>query len=59
MYNPAFNVRSERIEEIAANLKLVKREGDFCISSVWDICGLHVGRLALLWIAAESLELRT
>ena len=32
-----------------ADLKLVKREGDFCIGGVWDICGLHVG-----WVCRGS-----
>jgi hypothetical protein len=28
------------------NLKLIKREGDFCVGGVWDICGLH-GRVSV------------
>ncbi len=34
-----------------ADLKLVKREGDFCIGGVWDIYGLHVDSS---WIAASE-----
>jgi hypothetical protein len=34
-----------------ADLKLIKREGDFCIGGVWDIYGLHVDSS---WIAASE-----
>ena len=36
-----FNARLEGQKVMKTDLELVKREGYFCVSGIWDICVLH------------------